>query len=201
VNSRIDRRRHRVSGLFPALATTIAVPLVAALLAACTGGSGGTGPSTSPSTQSHRSTPTSSGPSGPDACALITSAQVGHALKAKVASAKSTTRGGAPVCTWANAAGRPLATLELSTNIDQMLLQNLANNGAYQPRGLHTMTVFAPRPPRMVIRAGSYAALVTLQPAWYQRYLPNGQTNPRTIPRSTTTPPLLAIEGVILKNS
>lgn len=201
MTSRIDRRPRPRSGLSPALTAALVVPVAAALLAGCTSGSGGTQPSTPAHKHSHSSAPTSSVPSGPNACDLVTSAQVGQALKTKVASAKPSTRAGAPVCTWTNPAGRPLATLELSTNIDQMLLDNLANNGAYQPRGLHTMTVFAPRPPRMVIHAGSYAALVTLQPAWYQRYLPNGKTNPRTIPRSTTTTPLLAIERVILKNS
>jgi hypothetical protein len=178
-----------------------ATSVVAVLLAGCTGGSGGTSPTSPSGHRSHSSRATSSAPSGPNACALISSAQVGQALKTKVASAKSTDRGGAPTCTWTNAAGHSVATLELSTNVDQVLLDNLANNGAYQPRGLHTMTVFAPRPPRMVARAGSYAALVTLQPAWYQRYLPKDTTNPKAISRTKTVPPLMAIEKVILKNS
>lgn len=193
VKERVVRRRW--------LTVSLAVVSVAsALLAGCTSGSGGSTPP-SPNKHSHSSTPTSSTPSGPNACALASTAQVGSVLHTHVASAKSTTRAGAPYCTWTNAAGKPLVTLELSTQTQTMLLDTLANNGAYQPKGLGGYTVFAPRPPRLVHQAGSYGALVTLQPAWYKRYLPKGKTNPSAIPHSTTVTALLALERIIIKNS
>lgn len=199
-----DGRQRQLPGRTRVLLLATAAAIAGVVLAGCTSGGGSTPPS--PSRTRHHSsssTPTTSSaaPSGPNACALVSSAQVGHALHEKIAQAKRTVRAGAPLCTWTNAAGKPVATLELSPEIDKMLLDNLANNGAYQPRGLHTMTVFAPRPPRMVIRAGSYGALLTLQPAWYQRYLLKGKTNPMSIPHSITVKPLMEIEGIVLKHS